>query len=588
MRNRWRVLTPLLATCLVVTACTSGQPPAPAVQSSAPGAAASQAPAQGGTGAFPRNETLYTGGTQWGAPANFNPIRNWDHATGTNGLVYEPLFLFDPNTGTFTPWLAESGAWADDTTYELKLRQGVTWSDGKPLTAADVVFTFELGKMKTVPYANLWTFLKSAEAVDAQTVRFSFSKPNYQQWANALYSRVIVPKHVWESRSEEDVVNGVNDKPVGTGPYTYHSHDQDRVAWVKRDGWWATKALNKDVKPKYIVDIVNSSNEVAMGLLLQNGLDLSNNFLPGIANLVNGSFGVKTYYPEPPYMLSANTAWLVLNTEKKPMDDPAFRKAVAGAVDTKKIVEGVYGNLVRPANPTGLLPQWDKYVDQNVVSELGFTFDQAKAKKMLADAGYKDTDGDGFVENKDGSKIQLKIEVPAGWSDWMESIRVIAESAKAVGVNLTPEFPDYNALVDKRSSGKFDMMINNERQLSNTPWMYYDYLFQLPIQKAQNTVNFGRYENKKAWELVQELDGKKPEDEAGMKEVLSRIQRIQLEEMPAIPLWYNGLWSQTTSSVWTNWPSSAPDAPKSAPTMWRNWLELGGILTLTEIQPAKG
>src|SRR5690606_796975 len=145
------------------------------------------------------------------------------------------------------------------------------------------------------------------------------------------------------------------------GPYSYQTHDQDRMVWVKRDGWWATEALNKDVKPKYIVDIVNSSNEVAMGLLLQKNLDLSTNFLPGIANLVQGNFGIETYYSEPPYMLSASTAWMWLNTKKKPMDDAAFRKALAYTIDTKRIVEGVYGNLVKASNPTGLLPQWEKY-----------------------------------------------------------------------------------------------------------------------------------------------------------------------------------------------------------------------------------
>ena len=71
--------------------------------------------------------------------------------------------------------------------------------------------------------------------------------------------------------------------------------------------------MNLDVAPKRIVDIVNGSNNVALGLVLQGGIDLSNNFLPGVATLVKGGYGVQTYYPEAPYMLSANTAWLVLN-----------------------------------------------------------------------------------------------------------------------------------------------------------------------------------------------------------------------------------------------------------------------------------
>ncbi|GIH26926.1 ABC transporter substrate-binding protein [Acrocarpospora phusangensis] len=582
MRNRTRFLIPFVAVGLVTAACSSGGT-TPSTQGSAPAPSAA-APAD--SKSFPRNETLYSSGTMWGPPANWNPLREWDSATGTKGLLYETLFLYDAATDKFQPWLAESGEWTGDKEYTLKLRSGITWSDGKPLTADDVKFTFELGKIETVPYHNIWTFLDSAEVVDPQTVKFTFKEARYQQWANHVYQRAIVPKHLWESVKPEEVVDYANENPVGTGPYKYHSHDQDRQAWVKRDDWWGIKALGKDVKPKYIVDIVNSSNEVAMGLLLQKGLDLSNNFLPGVANLVRGNFGVSTYYADAPYMLSANTAWLVLNTKKKPMDDPAFRKAMAYSVDTKRIVENVYGNLVKPADPTGMLPQWDKYVDKTVTGSMGFAYDPEKSKQLLADAGYKDTDGDGLINNKDGSKIDLKIIVPTGWTDWMESIRVISTSAKEVGISLTPEFPDYNALVEARSTGKFDMLINNERQLSNTPERYYDYIFNLPVQKLQNTVNFGRYENKEAWDLVGKLDATKTDDVEGMKAITSQLQKIQLEDMPVIPLWYNGLWSQVSNSVWKNWPSDAANTPKNPPTMWRNWLELGGVLVLTELQPA--
>lgn len=586
MRNRSRFLILLAASSLVAAACSGGGGSGGA-PSAAPTGAAS-APAAADDGSFPRNETIYTSGTQYGPPSNWNPLREWDHATGTKGLVYETLFLYDPLKNEYTPWLAESGSWTGDKEYTLKLRQGVNWADGKPLTADDVVFTFELGKMPTVPYAPLWTFLDKVEAVDQSTVKFTFKTANYQQFANHLYARAIVPKHIWEGRDEKEVLDGTNENPIGTGPYKYHSHSEDRMVWEKRDGWWANQALGLEVKPKYVVDLVNGSNEVQLGLLLQNKIDLSNNFLPGIANLVNGNFGVKTYFPEPPYMLSANTAWLVPNTTRKPLNDPEFRRALAHSVDVKTIVEKVYGNLVLPASPTGLLPQWEQYVDKDVVAKHGFTFDIDKAKKILADAGYKDTDGDGFVENKDGSKIELEIQVPNGWTDWMESIRVISSSAKQAGINITPIFPEFPKLVSDRAAGKFDLLINNERQLSNTPWMYYDYIFRLPIMEQQNTVNFARYENKEAWELVQELDSKRVEDVEGMKEITSKLQEIHLKDLPVIPLWYNGLWSQTTSTVWTNWPSAEGNAPKNPPALWRNWLELGGIYTLTNIKPVNG
>jgi peptide/nickel transport system substrate-binding protein len=582
MRNRVRIMIPLALAGLLAAACSGGgATPSPSQGQSQAGAGTAQAD----PGALPRNETLYTTGTQWGPPANYNPIREWDSAVGTKGLVYETLFHYDATAAKLIPWLAESGSWTDDTTYQLKLRQGVKWSDGQPFTAKDVAFTFELGKMETIPYHNLWDWLKSVEAVDDQTVKFTFSTANYQEWDFMLYSRAIVPEHAWKGRTEKEVLDGVNDNPVATGAYTFMSKDQDRVVLRRRDDWWGRAALNLEPKPRYIVDIATPSNEVAMGMLLQKGLDLSNNFLPGVANLVKGNFGLTTYYAEPPYMLSANTAWLVPNTTKKPMDDPAFRKALASSIDVKKIVEGVYGNLVKAASPTGLLPQWEQFVDQSVVAASGFAYDTAKARKLLADAGYKDADGDGYVENKDGSKISLSLIVPSGWTDWMESARSIAASAKTAGIQVTPDFPDFNALVEKRQRGDFDLLVNNERQLSNSPYTYYEYMFQLPVQKLQNTVNFARYENKKAWSLVRELDQVRTDDVEGMKKIISQLQQISLDDLPVIPLWYNGLWAQSSTSVWKNWPSAAGSAPKTPAVMWRNWIELGGFETLTQLQP---
>lgn len=536
---------------------------------------------------YERSETLYTSGTQWGPPSSWNPMNTGGYATGTFGLCYEPLFLYDPLSNEYSPWLAESGEWSGDDVYTLSVREGVTWSDGETFDASDVVFTFELGQIDGVYYQPLWNWLDSAEQVDDYTVEFTFSEPLYQEWGNLLYSMAMLPQHIWENKTDEEVATGANENPICTGAYLYDTHDQDRMVWVKNSDWWATEALGLEVAPNRIVDIVNSSNNVALGLVLQGQLDLSNNFLPGIATLVDGGYGIQTYYADAPYMLSANTAWLIMNNDTPPMDDPAFRRAMAYAVDVEQIVEVVYGNIVQASNPTGLLPTWDQFVDQDVVDELGFSYDPDEASAILAEAGYEDVDGDGFVEGPDGSEIELSIIVPNGWTDWMESVRIVSNGAQAVGINLSPEFPDFGGYADARNTGTYEMAISNEAQMSNTVWTYYDWIFQHPLEDTMTNGNYSRYDNQEVFDLVDQLDMTAVDDVEGMQEIISQIQRIQLTDMPLIPLWYNGLWSQYNSGVWTNWPTAAEDTPDTLPATWRGYWNMGSILMLTELEPVE-
>ncbi|MHB0875540.1 MAG: ABC transporter substrate-binding protein [Anaerolineae bacterium] len=569
---------PVVQTVVVTVEVTAAVAAAPTV------AATPQPSAQ----TFERSETLYTSGTQWGPPSNWNPFMTGNYAMGTLGLVYETLFLYDPIADEYIPWLAESGQWTDDTTYELKLRQGLTWSDGQPLTVDDVMFTFQLGEGAALNFSTLWDWLGSIDRVDDSTLRFNFNEALYQEWANLLYNTPIVPQHLWGEKTAEEVATGANEMPVGSGPYLYEAYDQSRMIWVRNDNWWATEALQLSVAPTRIVDIVNGSNNVALGLVLQGGLDLSNNFLPGVATLVQGGYGVVTYYPEPPYMLSANTAWLDINLQKKPMDDVAFRRALAFSINVTDIVEKDYGNIVQAANPTGLLPIWDKYIDTAVVDQLGFSYDPEQAKQILADAGYADTNGDGFVEAPDGSEIALKIIVPNGWSDWMEAIKIIASSAQAAGINVQPDYPDYNGYLDARLNGTFDLCIDNQPQMSNTIWSYYHWIFydQLEDIATSQGGNYGRYNNQEAFDLVTQLDKTAIDDVETMASIASQLQTIQLTDMPIIPLWYNGLWAQYSSAVWTGWPSSAEDANHYLPCTWRGYWNMTGIRMLTELEPA--
>jgi peptide/nickel transport system substrate-binding protein len=524
---------------------------------------------------------------------------------GTIGLVYETLYIYDPLADKFTPWLAaEDMKWVDATTMEIKLRDGLTWSDGSPLTADDVKFTYELadpnGKYKAgLNFTGLWDKdatnptpegqrLVSIDKKDNLTLDFKFKEnPPYQEIGFYLWQTPIVPAALWSTRDVKDIVGGANEKPVGSGPYLYETNDQDRMVWVRNDSWWGIKAFGKTPGPKHIIDIVNGSNNVALGLVLQGGLDLSNNFLPGVATLVKGGYGVQTYYPDAPYMLSANVAALIINEQKKPLDDVNFRKALAYMIDLNDIVQNDYTGIVKAADPTGLLPIWDKYVDKEQVKQLGWTYDPAKAKQILAAAGYKDVDGDNFLEAPDKSKIALKITCPSGWTDWMAAIQIISKNAQAVGLNITPDYPDFGPWRDAQLKGTFELSLQNEAQMSSTPWSYYKWVFQNPIANIATAQygNYGRYDNKEAFDLVNQLDAVKVGDEETAKALASKLQKITLTDLPTIPLWYNGLWSQVSNAVWTNWPCSTDKCNHYLPASWRGYWNMSGIQMLLELKP---
>lgn len=538
---------------------------------------------------YERDETLYTSGTQWGPPSSWNPYNTGGYAMGTFGLCYESLFLYDPLTNEYIPWLAESGEWISSKVYELKLRKGIKWSDGTLFTADDVKFTFDLANTAAIGLSPIWNFLGSVDKVDDYTVQLKFVDSLYQELGWYIYNNPIIPEHIWSKKSIKDVTSGIGEDPVGTGAYLFEASDQSKMVWKKNPNWWANSALGLDPKPKYVIDLVNSSNNVALGQVIMGQYDLNNNFLPGIASIVRGGYGISTYFPDPPYMIAGNTAWLLLNLTKKPMDDVAFRQAVAHAIDVDQIVNVVYGNVVSKSDPSGLLPIWDQYIDKTLVQQLGFSYNPEKAKAILTNAGYKDVNGDGFVETPDGSNIALSIVVPFGWSDWMESIKVVARGCQAVGINLTPEYPDYPQYLDSKLNGTFDMMICNDQQMSSTPWTYYDWMFQNPIADiaTMQNGNYGRYDNAQAFALADELDKVKVDDIEGMKSVISKLEKIQLTDLPLIPLWYNGMWSQTSNAVWTNWPSSAEGSNHYLAATWRGYWNMTGILMLCELEPAK-
>src|ERR1700733_3377742 len=438
--RRWRTRYGTVAIAVLAlataSACTGSSPSSSS--SSASSSSSSAAASSGGAAtSFPRNETLYTSGTAYAPPANWNPLDTGNYATGTQGLIYEPLFLYDPQKGTYDPWLAtgtEASGWQGNK-YVINVRPGVKWSDGTALTGADVAYSINLARTNAAdPYsANVATVANATASGNTVTVTFK-GTPGYTEFTDYLWKAPVLPQHIWSKIPASQIATNANTHPVGTGPMTLDTANTQEVAYQTKSDWWATTALGLSFKFKYLVDVVNGSNSQELGQLNSGNIDWSNNYLPGINMLAsaqggNGGYTLKFYYPKTPYMLSGNTGWLRPNTTKAPMSNVNFRKALAAALNPSAIAQAVYGGIAAPATPTGLLPTLNGFVDQSVVSQNATTYNPATAKQLLAKSGY--------------TGQTLTLEAPLGWSDWNTAQAVIQQELAAVGIKIQVVEPSH-------------------------------------------------------------------------------------------------------------------------------------------------
>jgi peptide/nickel transport system substrate-binding protein len=603
--------------------------------------AANLAGAKTKAASYPRTQTLFTGGTQWGSIAGTNPYTG-SYATGMVGLVNETLLRYDPLKDKYIKWLAKSAKFTGKT-YKVTIRSGVKWSDGSAFTAKHVAWNFKLGRFNTATWNNLYCVQTPSPVPDVcpssrQTMKittpatkvkvnvmrkhkvhgkkvcvkivrkgkkvckkktvkrynrvvFKFkSTPNYVQWQNLIWNLpMIQPAQAAPQIKSADLLTRYSPfNPVGTGPYTLDAKGYDattRVVWKKKKTWWAAKQkVAPSPKPKYIIDLCNTSNTTALAALTSHIVDLSNTGQMGIAAAVsNGS--VQTYLPDKPYFLSANTAWLAPNTTHKPLNDKTFRKALATAININKIVSNDYNGLVVKANATGLLPVWSKWIDSGLVSSKGFSYSTSKAKTLLSDAGYK-MGGDGYFNNKDNSNLSLSMEVPSGWSDWEIARDMIIQDAKNAGIKITVVEGDQNKVqFTDLYGGDYDLEIINNFALSDDPWTMLNGIFHLPILSQQTFANFERYTNSAAWSLVQQLDKTPKTNAAARKSIMSKIEDIILTDVPMVPMWYNPLWAEMQSRYWTNWPKDGTSR-EYTPCSWRGFGQMTAIDMYTHVKKA--
>ena len=298
-------------------------------------------------GTFPRRETLIvrqlTG--RVGTPDNMNLWVGWKwQDRGLQNLADEPLWSVDFATGNIINGLADGDAKynADFTECTIPLRKGVTWNDGEPFSAADVVFTIETimkyeGFSANSKYVDA---VDSVTAVDDYTVKFVLKKANsrFHTWFLDRWGcDRIMPKHIFEK--ETDPVQFTFNPYVGCGPYKLHSFDPQGfwTAWEKRADWdkSPTGMMYGEPKPKYII-IQAFDNEGAQILSqLTHELDVAELSADGLKALLAQSKTSRAYQPTFPYVVNNDPCitGILFNTARAPFDNVDVRWALTLAID---------------------------------------------------------------------------------------------------------------------------------------------------------------------------------------------------------------------------------------------------------------
>lgn len=549
--------------------------------------AAVQHPLGAGAGpSFPRDKTLYASGTATAPPTSFNPLDPAQAYTGTQGLLYETLFLYDPVHGKFIPWLADSGEWANATTYKIKVRSGVSWvssptgSVSGTLTGADVAYSVNLAAHdRADPYNADVAGVKSATA-QGNSVTVTFARPvDYPEWEQFLFQAPVVPQAIWSKMTPAGRLSTANAAPVSSGPMVLVSTSATRACYRDNPYWWGTAQLGLSFKFEYLCDVVSRSSGDDLSALIDNRTDWDNELLRGVPNLVGGktkAYGIKTYYAGAPYMLPAGTTWLEMDTAKAPMNNVDFRKAVAYGVDPSSVISSVYTGAVKQAGPTGLLPYLSSFINDVAVKSYRFSHSASKAEAFLDKSGY--------------SGQPLTLEVPKGWTDWVQAAAELSAQLNKIGVHVSEKVVPLATRDSDLSRGAYDMALADETVVSPTPWSYFNSVYHLPISAVQaQGVNVERFSDPSAWALVRQAAATPISDVSLLRSLYAVVEADFLQELPEIPLWYSGAWFQASTAYWGNYPASTDPSDQNTPMMGAGWLgSTTTVYALADLRPRPG
>lgn len=542
------------------------------------------------TGELPREETLYYAGLQWGAVNGWNPLSDdmnnamaiTQAAGGSRTPMFETLYMYNMLDGTMSPLLADGDyVWNDAMTeMTVKIKSTAKWSDGTPVTAEDVAYTFATNvKYTNAQGSQLSPYIETVEAVDSQTVLIKAKLNEAGAAVNPLIvisylGQTYVLQKAWiqavEARNNNDaaaIKKDAGDDVVYSGPYTKYYADDQKVVMIRDDKYWGqdVSMWGKLAAPKYLCHTIYADNAAAEVAFTAGEVDVDQQFIPNIQNLwLEKGLPISTYINEAPYGVCVNmpTAWY--NFDTPGLDNVAVRKAIAMAVDYDAINANAmtgqspsFADVPRSLmNPTA--GEQAAY-DHDAVKDLQWIGNDIEgAKALLDEAGITDTDGDGIRE-LNGTKLSFNACAPNGWTDWMAAMEIVAAAGEKIGIEITTEFPEwsvYQTVVTAASQSEYDIfMMWTDSATPTQPWGRTRMLMSSEYNGVEGnwSGNWGHYSNPRLDELIKLIPAET--DAAKLKEYYTEAVKIYLTDVPSFSLMYRpDMFHAVNESVWTNYP----------------------------------
>ncbi len=484
-----------------------------------------------------------------------NPLLYVDSGDGTLvDLAFAQLFEFDANQRIKKDGgMMEFNLDKENKIVTLKLRsKDYKWSDGQPLTIDDYIFTYEFIGRKDyegVRYdenaeniVGMKDFhegkadkISGLEKVDDQTVKIHLEEvyPALEMGGGAIFGQMI-PKHVFKDMSYADAVKSDKSRTdvVGNGPFIVEKVVPGESVTFKKNPYYfkgepKVDGLKADVvSPDSIVQEMKAGKYDMASMpadQYDTYKDLSNITLLGTITNSISYVGFNMGH------FDKATGEHVFEPGKK-MSDPALRKAIAYALDNDQVAKETYQGLRISAN-TLLSPFFGEiYADKSEIP--GFTYNPEESKKILADAGYKDTDGDGYVEDKDGKQLTITLLVAAGSQTDDAVVQQYIEWWKNVGLRvelLNGRALEFNSYAEKltKYADDFDMWLGGFTIGYNPDP---DGLYG---PKAR--FNFGHYVNDEHTKLISQIASSESFDPAKRVELFKQWQKFVFENPFEIP-----------------------------------------------------